>query len=381
MDQTDWDIVIIGGGLAGLSLAVEFAQPACAHLRVLVLEKRSHYVRDRTWSYWATQTHRYSALERLRWNKWRVSFEGQQTVQTSSVAYCTIDADAFYEFAQSQIADAPNLQLCMNADVSKVVEGERPTVHLADGSTVSASWVMDARPLANHRAGALCQHFSGWEIHTATDCFNDSTVELMDFQRAGRGLHFFYVLPYGPRNALIESTWISTDDHQPDYAGELKDYLSRRYGVTSAEPVYSEQGRLDLQIQTGPAAAGRLLALGRRAGTLRPSTGFAFLETIADARRIASFFKGVRRDSMAAVLVTPYKRAALDVWMDKVFLQTMRSDWQRAPEFFMAMFKGVKAETLVAFLSGNSAPMQRLQVSLQLPKLPFIRTALRNIYS
>ena len=51
MTSSNWDIVIVGGGLGGLSLAVELAQPQFAHLRVLVLEKRTAYTRDRTWSY------------------------------------------------------------------------------------------------------------------------------------------------------------------------------------------------------------------------------------------------------------------------------------------------------------------------------------------
>ena len=43
-----WDIVIVGGGLSGLALAAELAGPEFSTLSVLVLEKRSAYVRDRT---------------------------------------------------------------------------------------------------------------------------------------------------------------------------------------------------------------------------------------------------------------------------------------------------------------------------------------------
>ena len=48
-----YDIVIIGGGLAGLSLATRLAASRFQHLRVVVLEPRTQYVRDRTWCYWA----------------------------------------------------------------------------------------------------------------------------------------------------------------------------------------------------------------------------------------------------------------------------------------------------------------------------------------
>lgn len=380
--NTDWDIVIIGGGLSGLSLAVELAQPVYAHLRVLVLEKRSQYLRDRTWSYWASRPHRYTSLERKRWTAWRVSFKGEQTLQkpvnNSTLAYCTMDADAFYAFAQQEVSAAPHVQLRTGMTVADVQDGPVQTVILGDGTTFTSTWVMDARPLGKPHDGSLCQHFMGWEIETTVDCFDDSVVDLMDFQSANCGLHFLYVLPYGPRQALIESTWLSPFEHTPDYELELKHHLHNRYGLTTYKRVYQEQGCLDLQAmpRTFPVTDGthKRVSLGRAAGTLRSSTGFAFLETIREARRIAQCFSNV---PIAQVRVPPYRPDWLDMWMDKIFLNGLTADWQRAPEFFLAMFKGVAASPLVAFLTGRPTLKQRLQVSLQLPKWHFLRAARR----
>ena len=377
-----WDVVIVGGGLSGLSLAVELAQPQFAHLQVLVLEKRTEYLRDRTWSYWATQPHRYTALERKRWTSWRVRFNGQQALQRASaqsdLAYCSIDADAFYAFAQTQIAASPNVHLQMGMSVSDIQDGPVQTLSMADGTTLCSTWVMDARPLAKPRSASLCQHFVGWEIQTPIDCFDDRTVELMDFQSAQCGLHFLYVLPYGPRQALIESTWMSAYSHQPDFEAELQNYLTARYGLANYKRVYQERGCLDLQAapRTYPVTDGsyKTVSLGRAAGTLRASTGFAFLETIADARRIAECFKNV---PLASVRVLPYRPDKMDGWMDRIFCDGLAADWPRAPEFFMAMFKGVAANTLVAFLTGRPSLTQRLEVSLQLPKWHFLRAARR----
>ena len=376
--MTDWDIVIVGGGLGGLSLAVELAQPEFSHLRVLVLEKRAAYSRDRTWSYWNTQVHRYSALERKRWNAWRLSFNGVSAQHESTRAYCTMDSNAFYDFACSQIAQAPNVELTMNANVREVLAGDKPAVVLADGRVLTAAWVMDGRPSRAPLAGSLCQHFEGWEIETTSDCFDDKAVELMHFQPATNGLHFLYVLPYTPRQALVESTWMSAFSHQPDYAAELRAYLQSRYGITQYKCVYREAGCLDLQAQTREPSAldgsSKVVALGKAAGTLRASTGFAFLETIGEAKRIARCFSGV---ALADVRVVPYRRDWLDAWMDKIFCDGIKADWPRAPEFFMAMFKGVSPNTWVSFLSGRPSLGQRLQVSLQLPKLHFLRAVRR----
>ena len=375
MQNADWDVIIVGGGLGGLSLAVELSQVAFAHLKVLVLEKRTHYERDRTWSYWARQPHRYTALERRRWSKWAVMLDGRRAEQRSSTDYCTIDADAFYKFAQSQIAASPNVHLRMGVTATNVIDAPAPEVSLMDGSRLSAQWMMDARPPGTPSPDALCQRFVGWEIHTETDCFDTDVVELMDFQRASNGLHFFYVLPYGPRHALVETTWLSPFSHQHDYETELTDYLQQRYGVTQHRQVYHEQGCLNLQLPALPMLGARIVALGRTAGTLRPSTGFAFLETIADANRIAKCLASGANDLAS---IPPYRRDALDLQMDRVFFEGLSADWKRAPEHFMALFEGLDAETLVAFLAGRPAFVQRLKVAMQLPKLHFLRAAGRH---
>ena len=381
MTACDWDIVIVGGGLGGLSLAVELAQPEFAHLRVLVLEKRSSYTRDRTWSYWHVRNHRYSALERKRWTSWRLSFNRTTAQHDSVSAYCTIDADAFYGFATAAIAGSPNVTIRLNTAVQDIQPGTEhagPAVTLNDGTQINAAWVMDARPNPAPEANSLCQHFEGWEIETDLDCFDDSAVELMNFQPATKGLHFLYVLPYSPRQALIESTWMSAFSHQPDYELELRHYLQTHYGITDFKCVYKERGCLDLQARTRQPQVGNgnsnVVALGKAAGTLRASTGFAFLETIEEAKRIALCFSGVK---LADVHVRPYRRDWLDSWMDKIFCDGLKADWPKAPEFFMSMFKGVSPATWVSFLSGRPSMGERFQVSLQLPKLHFLRAARR----
>lgn len=372
MQKADWDVIIVGGGLGGLSLAVELSQPAFSHLKVLVLEKRTHYQRDRTWSYWARQPHRYTSLERRRWSKWAVTLDGRRAEQLSRTSYCTIDADAFYKFAQSQIAASSHVHLRMGVTVTDVIDAPVPEVSLVDESRLSARWIMDARPPGKPLPESLCQRFVGWEIHTETDCFDIDVVELMDFQRASNGLHFFYVLPYGPRHALVESTWLSPFSHQHDYEAELCGYLHQRYGVKQHRLVYQEQGCLNLQLPPPIVCGAHIVPLGRTAGTLRPSTGFAFLETIADARRIAQCLASATNDLAS---ISSYRRDTFDLQMDKVFFEGLSADWKRAPEHFMALFEGLDAETLVAFLAGRPAFVQRLKVAMQLPKMHFLRAA------
>lgn len=391
-----YDIVIVGGGLSGLALAAELAQAEFSMLRVLVLEQRKSYVRDRTWSYWKTPhhaAHRFSHLERQQWSQWcvrqgtSIHRQASPTVTKDGkdgkpTCYCTLDGDAFYSAAQSVISKSGHVEMRLGTAVRQIVGGDTPSVETSEGEVLHASWVFDARPPAQTNENRLVQQFLGHEITTKSDVFDPTMVELMNFQPSTAGLHFFYVLPYSPRNALIETTWISPAAVKPDFDRELKQFVAALVGPAAYEVVYQEKGSLNLSLsQALPKNALHVAHLGRAAGTLRASTGYAFLETLAHAAQIANSLKRhASTGDLKNWVPAPFKREALDDWMDTVFLAVLERDWRTSAWFFMQLFERLDAETMVAFLSGNASWRQRLLVTRALPALPFAAQALSLLF-
>ncbi|MBG6075874.1 lycopene cyclase family protein [Polaromonas sp. CG_9.11] len=391
-----FDIVIVGGGLSGLALAAELAQAEFSKLRVLVLEQRKSYVRDRTWSYWKTPhnaAHRYSHLERQQWSQWCVR-QGVSTHQQASptvtkdgedgkaTCYCTLDGDAFYSAAQSAIAKSGHVELRLGTSVRQIVGGDTPSVETSEGEVIQAAWVFDARPPIQTNENRLVQQFLGREITTNSDVFDPTMVELMHFQPSTAGLHFFYVLPYSPRNALIETTWISPASVKPDFDTELQQFIASFVGSAAYEVVYEEKGSLNLSLShTTPNHALHVARLGRGAGTLRASTGYAFLETLAHSAQIAMSLKShAGTGDLKNWIPAAFKRHAIDEWMDTVFLTVLERDWSRSSWYFMQLFERLDAETMVAFLSGKASWRQRLLVTRALPTLPFSAQALSLLF-
>lgn len=382
MDAVDkvWDIIIAGGGLGGLSLAVELAAPEFAHLSVLVLEKRSAYVRDRTWSYWAGAPHRYSHLERQRWQQWSVAMgAATHTHQLQHRSYATIDADAFYQHATACLHDAPHVQLRMGCSVAHVDAGAQ-TVTTADGQVLRARTLLDARAPTQVAPSTLVQQFVGWEIVTEHDVFDASTVQLMVFEPHARGLHFWYVLPYSARCALVESTWVSPASWLPDGAHELREYLSKLCGPRAYSVSYQEQGVLNLQ--AAAPGAHQATGLGRNGGTLRGATGYAFLDTVAHAASLAKQLLRAQQNAKSPLAFSwqpqAFERPATDRWMDAVFLAVLRRNWLAAPDYFMQIFHQLPAQDTVAFLTGQASWGQRLAMMRSLPVMPFASAALAH---
>jgi len=382
-----FDIAIVGGGLSGLALAAELAQAEFAKLRVLVLEQRQNYVRDRTWSYWKTPqspAHRYSHLERQQWTQWRVRqgacshLHGTSAPDSKENAstYRTLDSDAFYSAARHAISQSGHVEVRLGTSVRQIVGGDTPSVVTSEGDVIPAVWVFDARPPLPSSASGLVQQFVGQEIKTDRDVFDPTTVELMYFHPSAAGLHFFYVLPYSPRNALIETTWISPASLKPDFGVELQQFIATLVGSAGYEVVYEEKGSLSLSGTTSQSAL-HVAPLGRGAGTLRASTGYAFLETLAHTQQIAeSLERHMATGDLIDWLPPAFTRSALDEWMDTVFLKVLAHDWSKGSGYFMQLFERVDAGTMVAFLSGRANWRQRLSVASALPTLPFAAQAL-----
>jgi lycopene beta-cyclase len=389
MDK-QWDIVIVGGGLSGLALAAELAALEFQSLSVLVLEKRLTYQRDRTWSYWASnegKQHSYSALERTSWSQWAVSLADRTCLHSSlKHRYATIDADMFYTEAIHRIASAKHVQMRLGEAVVSIdatSDNAHTTIKTEQGDTLRACWVFDARPPQRVAPGTLVQQFVGWEVHTEQDTFDAQTVQLMAFEPHAKGLHFWYVLPYNARSALVESTWISPVNWRPDFSQELQNYLSTYLHGQPYRVLYQESGTLTLDA-VKPVDKGRVIALGRGGGTLRPSTGYAFLDTLEHAKTLADSLRQILKDeSYEKVGLSwqppAFSRPVTDHWMDAVFLNVMSQDWLRAPQYFMQMFERVGADGIVAFLSGQASLSQRLAIMRALPITPFAIAALRRI--
>ena len=107
----DADLIILGGGCAGLSLATLLTVKAPT-LRVLIVEPRLSYKEDRTWCGWRTQPHHFEDCAAAAWFQWRVVCNSQVLDRRSQrYPYEMIRSDLFYAKALAAIANSPACSL------------------------------------------------------------------------------------------------------------------------------------------------------------------------------------------------------------------------------------------------------------------------------
>ena len=364
------DLIILGGGCAGLSLAARLAHET-PQLRVLVVEPRTVYTEDRTWCGWRVRPHLFEDCAVRQWRRWRVVNEGEVVERGSDrFPYEMIRSDLFYAKAARMLEESQNCQLLRGLSaVSIEASKAQAQVKLSDGTCIEASWVIDTRPITPKiRSPWLWQNFVGFVVRaqfTVVPCFQDVPT-LMDFQPCGDSVaRFMYVLPMAPDLALCEWTqFAAAPDQQAEIEVRLTHWINRHAG-SGWSIERKESGSLPMAV-VSPSGSPRVFDAGTRGGSMRASSGYAFHAIQRWADTCAQSLK------QTGVPVSPLRNPMLE-WMDRVFMQVLQQPGRPAAELFAAMFRGTPPDSLVRFLAGVPETKDLWPTMRSLPWAPFIR--------
>ncbi|MCA1943101.1 MAG: FAD/NAD(P)-binding protein, partial [Yonghaparkia sp.] len=274
-----YDLVILGAGCAGLSLAARLAQ-GDGDLRVAVIDPRTEHGDDRSWSFWHHDHHALRGIVAHEWSGWTyrdVAGRGA-THRVPGISYQYIRGVDFYRWALDAIAGDPRISVHLGVaahELSAVVlstggEGVRIAT---DAGAVLARQVVDTRP--QRTRALLYQCFSGAEVeHGGALATDPDAVGLMTGMRSGReGLGFVYVLPLGPTRALVEWTRFSPTPLPLDLVAAERDAELSALGLGDAVVVREEQGILPMGRVDAPTAPLPGVALaGNAGGALRDAS-------------------------------------------------------------------------------------------------------------
>ena len=353
----EFDYIIIGGGCAGLSLAYELEiHNSLKSKSLAIIEPRNDYKRDKTWSFWKVFSHNFDDCVKKSWNNFTINTPNEtKYVDCLSTPYQTIDSGLFYEKILLKLKLNKNIHFFKNIDeIDK-----------------TNSIIFNSVPKFENSQGNLWQHFSGVEIETNNDFFDDKIFNLMDFACDQRNkVHFFYTLPFTKREALIETTWISelNNEKLKDYDEQIDNYLSNHLNIRNCKINYKETGAIPLFRKENINKLNEIY-IGLAGGMTRLSTGYTFLNIQEQSRYIRENIENIKN-------VNLYKIKTKYDFLDKILLKVLVNNSTEMGNIFFKVFNS-KPKTAINFLSNKSNFLEDLSIISKMPKWIFLKQLLR----
>ena len=349
----EFDYIIIGGGCAGLSLAYELDLHSKLKDKTLaIVEHRDEYKRDKTWSFWKVSPHNFEDCTIKSWDNFTINIPSHlKHVDCKNMPYQTIDSGLFYQKIIDKIKQNNNIYFFKNINE---VNTENSFIFNSVGDTID-------------NKSSLWQHFSGIEIETSKDFFDEKIFNLMDFDCDQKNsVHFFYTLPFSKTKALIETTWISDLNNTSlnDYDIQLKDYIEDKLKIKNYKINYKETGAIPLFHPNNIKKLNQI-EIGTAGGMTRLSTGYTFLNIQEQSKYIRKNIENIK-DTKIFSIERKYE------FLDNIFLKVLKKNPERMAQIFYKMFNS-SPNTVINFLSNKSNILEDISIISKMPKFVFLK--------
>lgn len=368
---------VAGAGLSGL-MAAEMLTRIYPGEQTVLIDPSFEVRNDRTWCYWTTGASPFPELVSKRWNNLTVSYNGRSLSSAGSgFRYeCVTEGDFRRKFLHG-LRGRSNLTFVKGLAQQILSEENSATVHM-EGQTIRAGTVFNTAlpvPAAKPAFTRLVQHFLGWEVETEKPVFASSAVTLMDFDvDQSNGFAFMYVLPFSEKAALVEITYFSKVRLETAlYEQQLKRWLLEKLGLPDSGYAVTrvESGSIPMEDTVFKRhETERIINLGTIAGFVKPSTGYAFKQTVSRMRLLETSLT----EKHPPGLSRQRNRFAL---FDAVLLRVLAENPTIGPGAFFKLFERVGFNKMLRFLDEESVASELVSIALTVPTLPFSKALLQ----
>lgn len=371
-----YDYIIAGSGAAGLSLAVHLLQTGVASGKNILLADRELKNRnDRTWCFWEKSPAVFEPIVYKEWKELVVyPNEAGKRASIAPYTYKMIRGADFYKYCLQQIAASGNFTQITGeiTAMENTPSGASVTVNgTVYHSRFVFSSVLNTAPEISAAQQYLLQHFKGWVIETADDCFNSDAAVFMDFRvPQQQDARFVYVLPFTAKKALVEYTVFSKELIPDDeYDAGLNSYIREYITQNEFRIDETEKGVIPMTDYLFPKRNGNIFYLGTAGGNTRGSSGFTFKNIQKHSAAIAQLLKENKEPEVKTVM---NRRAA---FYDAVLLGVLGNGYCSGKTVFTRLFQKRKLPDVLSFLDGEGGMLNDLKIITAEPAWPFIKSA------
>lgn len=379
----NYDYIIAGGGLAGLSLLYYILiEPSLSDKKILVIDSHKKNTNDRTWCFWEKENEFYEQLITIKWNK--LKFESpslNKIFELKEYEYKLIKSIDYYKFILDKATDY-NVEF-KTETIKTIYDIDGLACVETDSGKYYSTYVFNSTNLYTppmSKENTLLQHFEGWFIKTDNKHFDKSIGTLMDFNLPQKnGATFMYVLPTQNNEALIEYTLFSEELlDKKEYTFQLKKYINEKLKISEYEIIHKEFGVIPMtkaKFKASPNKNSNIINIGTTGGYTKASTGYTFKSVHKNVKKIISKLKENKKPVWEQTF-----REKMFRWYDLTLLDVLIEKKVSGEKIFSDLFKKNNPERVLAFLADESTHLDEFKIRNSVPLAPFISSGIKQLF-
>lgn len=379
MNQTEFDIIIAGGGAAGLSLLWQLiSSPVLGNKQILVLDKDLTPRDDKTWCFWDGKHFPLKNLIHHTWDELSVKTDKHDEAEfLKNYKYHCVRSFEYSQYILNKADHKSNVHF-LEAPILEMKSENGEGVVLTEAAQFTAPLIFQSiisTPSYESAAvdNSLIQHFLGWEITTDSPIFDPKKALLMDFDVPQmNGVTFMYVLPFSKNRALIEYTVFSEKVlPKTRYKKQIDNYITDRFGLSKEnfKVEREEFGKIPMEDKTfNPWYCENIYSIGSVGGQTKPTTGYTFTRIQSQCQKIIHSMENnlpLPEEWMSAYRFRVY---------DMMLLSLLKNEPETSINIFGELFKRNSFDRILHFLDEKTSVMQEISIFSSLPYLPFLKS-------
>ena len=375
MKNKNWDFIICGGGMAGLSMAYYLQNSQLNHASILIIEPQEKNKNDRTWAFWEVEKSTFEGILYKKWNtvNFRDASDKIQKLDIGNYQYKLLRGIDFYNFVTTELRKSTNIQFLKDTVISIEDSDKNAIVKTESGKTYPADFVFDSTFKLNlnlPKNHNLLQHFKGLVIRTPKAVFDPTRPEMMDFGvEQYNECRFMYVLPLDEHTAIVEYTLFTERLlEEKEYEIELKKYISKKLQITNYEVIEDEFGVIPMTDEaTNEFPSKHIVRIGTAGGYTNPATGYTFQNT---QKRLKAIVEQLEKTGSPIIKTSWFKKRFF--FYACVLLNVLEQKRLPASEVFGRLYERNRASQIFKFLDGETNLWEEIKIMNSTKKIKFI---------
>ncbi len=363
--QKSFDYIIIGGGLAGLQLALNFGRDRFFEQKTIaVIDPDQKTENDKTWCFWEQGETEWDEIVTKSWKKGIFrSAEKDIDLILEPYAYKMLRSIDFYNYVKDKLLNSPNIVFIKDEinsidKPSSKAYGKKHTynvLHVFD-SRIPEDYTMDSQSIK------IFQHFKGWMVNTEDPVFDPSVFTMMDFRLKYKdSTSFTYILPISNTRALVEFTFFTPYlTEEAIYDEQLEKYFSEILKIKNYSITETEHGVIPMtDFPFHRDSNSRITKIGTGGSWVKGSTGYSFKHTEKNVALILQNLKKGYNPGRGLI----NKRAR---WYDAIFLDVLNERNDLGDKIFTRLYQRNSPQEIFKFLDEETSPSEEIKIMLSL---------------